>query len=97
MMEVRIHCLTADWRYIPNRLAEIPKERYKIAKPVFYGACLQDKACVASVGKAVTTQTCTDATIIEYDVGHWLNNETPDKLSEDLEAWIKKAFITPSQ
>ena len=58
-------------------------------KPVFFGATLRDSACRADQGKAFIARTCPNATVVDYDTGHWILHEVPDKLNEDLQNWIK--------
>lgn len=76
--------------------SEIPKEKYLITKPVFYGACSKDMACIASMGKAVVDQTCPNATYVEYDVGHWVIFLEHNKLSKDLQTWIDEKVLSTS-
>ncbi|KAI5122577.1 hypothetical protein M0805_004794 [Coniferiporia weirii] len=69
--------------------AGIPKEKYIIAKPVFFGAALKDAACVADENKAVIEQTCPSSTIVDFDTGHWVLNEAPERLNEELQKWVQ--------
>jgi len=77
------------YKLTPKDDAEIPKEKYQVAKPVFYAACLKDAACVAAIGKHITAENCPNATVVEYDVGHWVTHEATDKLNKDLQNWVE--------
>lgn len=72
---------------------DIKKEKYSISKPVFYGACSKDAACVAAMGQVVLAQTCPNATYVEYDVGHWLIHLEAESLSRDLQSWIEDKVL----
>lgn len=67
---------------------EISKDRYVVTKPVFFGAALDDTACRADHGKEVTSRYCPNATVFEYNTGHWILQQAPDKLNEDIQAWL---------
>ena len=71
------------------QFTEIFKENYTITKPVFFGAASKDAACRADQGKAVVARYCPDATIADYETGHWILHQAPDKLNEDLRAWLQ--------
>lgn len=70
-------------------ITEIPEDRCTISKPVFFGAALKDAACRADLGKAVTARLCPNATVVDYETGHWILQQAPDKLNEDILAWLK--------
>ena len=66
----------------------VPKERYQVTKPAFYAAAQKDTVCIPSLGKQLTSQLCTNTTIKEFDVGHWMMFENSKKLNKELLAWI---------
>lgn len=67
----------------------VPLDTYKLTKPVFFGGAKEDYICRSDVGKATTASYCTDATIREYDAGHWVMLSNAVELNEDLKAWIE--------
>jgi len=69
--------------------AEIPKEKYVITKPTFFGAALKDYVCVAALGKQIHAQLCPNTTVVDFDTAHWVQNALPDKTNEELLKWIK--------
>jgi len=69
--------------------ADIPKEKYVITKPTFFGAASKDVVCIAALGKRVHAQLCPNTTIVDFDTGHWVQNALPDKVNEELLKWIK--------
>lgn len=60
-----------------------------MTKPVFFAGAKQDYVCPSELGKAATAKNCTDATIREYDAGHWVMLSNAAELNEDLRAWIE--------
>lgn len=68
---------------------EIPKENYVISEPVFFAACLKDAACVASDNKAIVQATCPNATVVDFDTGHWLLAVAPQKVNEEIAKWLE--------
>ncbi len=72
-----------------DSVTEIPKAKYLITKPTFFGATLKDVVCVAALGKQVHTQLCPNTTVVDFDTGHWAQNALPDKVNEELLKWIK--------
>jgi len=69
--------------------AKVPKDARQVSKPVFFGACLYDAICVPELGKAAITQNCKQATIKEYESGHWVILEQAESLNQDLLVWIE--------
>ncbi|KAJ3515275.1 hypothetical protein NLJ89_g1859 [Agrocybe chaxingu] len=67
----------------------VPKEKYNISKPVFYGACDKEVIGVPALGKGAIQKYCSNATIRDYDSGHWVLWEAKDKLNADLEGWVQ--------
>ncbi len=72
-----------------DTVTEIPKAKYVVTKPAFFGAALKDAVCVAAFGKQVHAQWCPDTTVVDFDTGHWVQNALPDKVNEELLKWIK--------
>jgi soluble epoxide hydrolase/lipid-phosphate phosphatase len=72
----------------------ITEEQLKIKKPAFFGAALKDFVCRADIGKELMKTYVEDPeknlTIVEFDTGHWIQLEQPDKLNKELENWIKQ-------
>ncbi|EIN11755.1 alpha/beta-hydrolase [Punctularia strigosozonata HHB-11173 SS5] len=69
----------------------IPLDKWKIAKPVFFGAALKDYVCLAPVGKAGMRQAATReelVTVIDFDTSHWIQLEAPEELNARLLEWI---------
>ncbi|KAF8647910.1 hypothetical protein AX16_006442 [Volvariella volvacea WC 439] len=66
----------------------IPVNNYAIARPVFFGGAKQDYVALSPLGKATTERFCSNATIREFDAGHWLLWEVKDELNKELQSWI---------
>ncbi|KAH8120118.1 alpha/beta-hydrolase [Phellopilus nigrolimitatus] len=75
--------------HTPKDDAEIPREKGIITKPVFFGAALQDSACVADDNKAIVAQLCPNATVADFDTGHWVLHQAPERVNEELLKWIQ--------
>ncbi|KAK0210884.1 Alpha/Beta hydrolase protein [Desarmillaria ectypa] len=67
----------------------ISADDLEITKPVFYGGALQDAVALNVVNKATTADKCKNATVHEYDGGHWIIWETKDEINRDLLDWLK--------
>ncbi|PBK78292.1 alpha/beta-hydrolase [Armillaria solidipes] len=67
----------------------IPADNLEITKPVFYGGALHDAVALNAVNKAATTDKCKNATLHEYDGGHWIIWEAMDEINRDLLEWLK--------
>lgn len=66
----------------------IPEERYKLTHPVLMVTTLQDNICLSTIAKAVTSATCTNATVRELDTGHWAMLEKPDELNTVIDEYL---------
>ena len=73
----------------PFTVTAVPLDRYKLTKPAFFGGAKQDYICRSEMGKAVMATHCADATIREYDAGHWVMLSNAVEVNEDLKAWIE--------
>ncbi|KAF8167779.1 Alpha/Beta hydrolase protein [Crassisporium funariophilum] len=67
---------------------DVPQEKYTITKPTFYGAAKKDLIAIPQLGKASIEKFCTNATVKEYDAGHWVLWEAKDEVNNDLADWI---------
>jgi len=72
--------------------AKVPKDARQVSKPVFFGACLYDAICFPALGKAVVEQNCKQATIKEYESGHWVIFEKAEAVNRDLLGWIESVL-----
>ena len=68
--------------------AEIPLENYTIKKPVFIGCAKKDVICTPALQKPVAAQFCPEATVEEFDTGHWVLTDAPDEVNLALDKWI---------
>jgi len=73
----------------PKDDAEIPKENYVIAKPVFFAACLKDAPCVASENIATVQAMCPNATIVNFDTDHWVLDAAPQMVNVEVLKWLE--------
>lgn len=69
-------------------LKAIPLDKYDITKPVFFAAATNDYICLSAFGKTIVDKHCKNATIREFDAGHWVLLSHADELNGELEAWI---------
>lgn len=71
----------------------IPQAEYfdGVKKPHFFGAALKDHICTAPVGKFQTMSANQFAKIVDFDSDHWVPLAQPQKLNEELLAWIESA------
>ena len=69
----------------------IPQEEYFAGakKAHFYGTTLKDPLCIAHIMKFQTMNANQFAKIIDFDSDHWVPLAQPQKLNEELLAWIK--------
>ncbi|SJL00528.1 uncharacterized protein ARMOST_03841 [Armillaria ostoyae] len=67
----------------------IPADNLEITKPVFYGGALHDAVALNAVNKAATIDKCKNATLHEYNGGHWIIWEAKDEINRDLLEWLK--------
>ncbi|RXW14553.1 hypothetical protein EST38_g11300 [Candolleomyces aberdarensis] len=67
---------------------KIPLENYTIKKPIFIGCAKKDVICVPALSKSVAAQFCPQATIEEFDTGHWVLTDAPDEVNSALDKWI---------
>jgi hypothetical protein len=68
----------------------IPKERWAITQPVFFGAALKDYVCLPDPPKASMQKYCQILTIKDYDSDHWVQLSHHKALNRDLELWIEE-------
>ena len=68
--------------------ADISESRYKVRKPVFFGAALRAATGPAQFTKASTANWCPNSTIVDFHTSHWVLDEAPDKVNVELEKWI---------
>lgn len=80
-----------SWVYIISLASNpaIPLERYTISKPVFFGAANFDYIALSALGQANVKKHCTDATICEFDAGHWVMLEKAGEVNKELENWVE--------
>ena len=45
---------------------------------------------LAAVGKQLTAQATTNATVREFDTGHWVMTEAADEVNRELLAWLSE-------
>ncbi|KAF9260805.1 alpha/beta-hydrolase [Marasmius fiardii PR-910] len=67
---------------------EIPAERYKTDKPVFFGAALEDHVAIAALNIHITKELCKNITVKEFQAGHWVQLQRADEVNKELEAWL---------
>lgn len=77
--------------------AEIPESRYPVRKPVFFGAALKDGTGPHQFTKASTVKWCPDSTIVDFDTSHWVLEEAPEQVNEELEKWFNGLEIKASR
>lgn len=68
---------------------QIPRSRYAIPHPVFFGAAKQDYVCLPAIGLHAMRPLCLDLTVREFDADHWVQLALPNEVNEELLAWIK--------
>ncbi|KAF9521695.1 alpha/beta-hydrolase [Crepidotus variabilis] len=68
--------------------ALVPKENYKINKPVFYGAALNDMVAVSALFYATMPPYVPQLTIQNYTASHWVQWEKRDEVNQDINAWV---------
>ena len=51
--------------------------------------------CRADVGKILTSKFCSQATVHEFNTGHWIYMEAADELNNVLENWVVKVANPP--
>lgn len=93
MTRVGVGCLLLPQKALLIVRTEIPAEKYKIQKPVFYGGAARDLVCVAAVNEAQTRQFCPNVTVAHFDTTHWVGAEAPKEVNEALEKWIQEAVL----
>ena len=59
-----------------------------MTKPVFFGACLRDAACVAADNIATVQTFCPNATVKEFDAAHWVVQECGEEVNVELKKWL---------
>ena len=72
----------------------VPQEDYftGVKKPHFFGATHKDYICVAHIAKFQTLNANPYAKIVDFDTDHWVPLAQPQKLNEELLAWIESAM-----
>ncbi|KAI0791299.1 epoxide hydrolase [Abortiporus biennis] len=78
--------------------AAVPKSKYipPSSSPIFFGAALHDRVCLASIGASVFRLDAFKdhkVTVKEYDGDHWLIISHADQVNRDLESWIVEAGL----
>lgn len=66
----------------------IALDRYPVDQPVFFGSAIQDYISPSVLGIATTNYHCRNATIREFQDGHWLMLSSPNEVSTVLFSWI---------
>lgn len=67
----------------------VPQAQHIVQKPVFFGAAKSDYVALAAIGKFNTSQLCPNATVREFDTGHWVTWEAKDEVNKELLSWIQ--------
>ncbi|KZV79864.1 alpha/beta-hydrolase [Exidia glandulosa HHB12029] len=81
-------CFMGPWNIDDeNKLVET-LETFSIDQPVFFGPALRDYVGLPSIQTPPTQAVANDLTIVEFDTGHWVYLELPDKVNEALDAWL---------
>jgi pimeloyl-ACP methyl ester carboxylesterase len=66
----------------------ISLEKYTVNRPVFFAAAFHDYISPALLGIAVIKHNCKNATIREFQDGHWLMMSSPREVNAALFSWI---------
>lgn len=66
----------------------IALDRYPVDQPVFFGSAIQDYFSPPVLGIATTNYHCQNATIREFQDGHWLMLSSPNEVNTVLFSWI---------
>ncbi|KAF8973706.1 Alpha/Beta hydrolase protein [Flammula alnicola] len=66
----------------------IPLERYPVHQPVFFAAANHDYISRSTLGVAIINYNCKNATIREFQDGHWLMMSSPAEVNAALFSWI---------
>ena len=74
--------------FIRTVFLEVPQSAYRLTKPVFFAACLRDPACVAADNTSLVQALCPNATVKEFDAGHWVVQECGDEVNKELKKWL---------
>lgn len=69
---------------------KIQARDFKTDKPVFFGATMLDRICVPSLHIPTIQSVASDLTLVEFETGHWVSLEQPDKLNTELERWLTR-------
>ncbi|KAH0590873.1 hypothetical protein H2248_000990 [Termitomyces sp. 'cryptogamus'] len=67
---------------------EIPLDRYSIKQPVFFAAAQHDYISRSVLGIAMTHHNCSEASIREFNAGHWLMISHPAEVNASIFNWI---------
>ncbi|KAG6911529.1 hypothetical protein DXG01_011831 [Tephrocybe rancida] len=67
---------------------DVPLEKYSIRQPVFFAAAQHDYISRSVLGIAVTKHNCQDASIREFNAGHWLMISHHAEVNASLFNWI---------
>ncbi|KAF9530869.1 Alpha/Beta hydrolase protein [Crepidotus variabilis] len=68
--------------------SKIPKEKYQVNKPVFYGRALNDWIAIPAIFDSSMAYT-PQLTIRNYEAAHWVHWEKRDELNHDLKKWLE--------
>jgi len=77
-----------DGILIIETLPAIPLEKYPITKPVFFAAASHDYISLSVLGIATINHNCSNATIREFNDGHWLMLSSPAELNAAIFSWV---------
>ena len=67
---------------------EIPLDRYSVKQPVFFAAARHDYISRSVLGIAMTHYNCPEASIREFNAGHWLMISHPTEVNASIFNWI---------
>lgn len=85
--------LSSDDELLIRISSEIPLDKYRIEKPVFFAAARQDIICVDWFHEQTTRTYCPKTTSINVDATHWVAAEAPEKVNEALGKWIEEEVL----
>ncbi|KAH7920149.1 alpha/beta-hydrolase [Leucogyrophana mollusca] len=71
----------------------LSEEDLNIKKPTFFAAALKDRVSIPEYALPLMKKYATGGlTIVEFNTGHWIQLEEPDKLNLALESWISSGL-----
>ncbi|KAF9462115.1 Alpha/Beta hydrolase protein [Collybia nuda] len=71
----------------------IPLDNYTIGQPVFFGAARFDYISHAVLGIAATNRHCKDASLREFNAGHWLILSNHTDVNRALLSWVMDIVV----